>query len=103
MELEQRINEENRIKLERENQVAVMEQEELELIQKLQNTQILQKAGRLYIYIYIYIAYEDLETALSAQDSVPGSFVLGISPSTGKKGGKTPSSSNKKKKTPFKE
>jgi hypothetical protein len=35
-----------------------MEQDELELIQKLQNTQILQKA-----------AYEDLEGALNGQTS----------------------------------
>ena len=39
---------------EREEAVARMEQEELELIQRLQNTQLLQKS-----------AYEDLENALS--------------------------------------
>lgn len=41
-----------------ESEVARMEQDELELIQKLQNTQILQKA-----------AYEDLEGALNGQTS----------------------------------
>jgi len=40
-------------RLEHEQMVARMEQEELELIQRLQNTQLLQKA-----------AYEDLENAL---------------------------------------
>ena len=43
-------------RLEHEAMVQRMEQEELELIQRLQNTQLLQKA-----------AYEDLETALTGQ------------------------------------
>lgn len=46
------MREENK-RLEHEAMVARMEQEELELIQRLQNTQLLQKA-----------AYEDLENAL---------------------------------------
>lgn len=41
-------------RLEHEAMIAKMEQEELELIKKLQNTQLLQKA-----------AYEDLENALT--------------------------------------
>jgi hypothetical protein len=43
--------------LEHEQRVAKMEQEELELIQRLQNTQWIQKA-----------AYEDLEEALAGGD-----------------------------------
>jgi len=54
MENEKKIEEENRIRREREEAVGRMEQEELELIQRLQNTQLLQKS-----------AYEDLENALS--------------------------------------
>lgn len=54
------MREENK-RLEHEAMVARMEQEELELIQRLQNTQLLQKA-----------AYEDLENALVNQ-SVQGS------------------------------
>ena len=41
------------MRLEHEGMIAKMEQEEYELIQRLQNTQLLQKA-----------AYEDLESAL---------------------------------------
>ena len=53
-ENERRIDEENMKRKIREDEVARMEQEELELIQRLQNTQLLQKT-----------AYEDLEHALS--------------------------------------
>lgn len=55
-ELERKIEEENRVKIERERMIAKMEQEEMELIQRLTNTQMLQKS-----------AYEDLEMALSGQ------------------------------------
>lgn len=48
-----RIIKENQLRMEREAVVAKLEQEELELIQNLQNTQLLQKA-----------AYEELEKAL---------------------------------------
>lgn len=47
---------EERQRLEHEGHVASMEQEEMELIQRLQNTQLLQKA-----------AYEDLENALQGE------------------------------------
>ena len=62
MELEKKIQEENRIREEKEDMVARMEQEELELIQRLQNTQLLQKS-----------AYNDLEAAMGgnrAEDSL---------------------------------
>jgi hypothetical protein len=49
----QKILEENQRRLNIESDVARMEQEELELIGRLQNTQMLQKA-----------AYDDLESAL---------------------------------------
>jgi hypothetical protein len=48
---------ENQKRLEHEKMVSKMEQEELELIQRLQNTQWIQKA-----------AYEDLEQALAGED-----------------------------------
>ena len=51
--LEDKAYREEQIRLENEQMVSRMEQEELELIQKLQTTQLLQKA-----------AYEDLENAL---------------------------------------
>ena len=51
--------EENQARLQIEMDVAKMEQEELDLINKLQNTQILQKA-----------AYEDLENALQGQQQL---------------------------------
>lgn len=53
-ELCRKILEENQRRINIEMEVARMEQEELELIQRLQNTQMLQKA-----------AYDDLEGALS--------------------------------------
>lgn len=56
IETEKRIEEENRMRRTREEEVAKMEQEELELIQRLQNTQLLQKT-----------AYEELENALAGQ------------------------------------
>ena len=59
-ELERKIREETRAKQEREERIARMEQEEMELIQRLTNTQMLQKS-----------AYEDLELALSGQAEVP--------------------------------
>lgn len=51
--LMEKIIKENQKRMEKEAKVARLEQEELELIQKLQNTQLLQKA-----------AYEELEQAL---------------------------------------
>merc|ERR1711964_439534 len=54
MEVENKIMQENRLRLQREADIAKMEQEELELIQKLQNTQLMQRS-----------AYEDLEAALA--------------------------------------
>jgi len=53
-QIENKIEDENRVREEREADVARMEQEELELIQKLQNTQLMQKD-----------AYDTLENALS--------------------------------------
>lgn len=53
LELQQKIISENQRRMHIESEVAKMEQEELELIQRLQNTQLLQKQ-----------AYEDLETAI---------------------------------------
>lgn len=55
-EMERKIREETRLRQEREERIARMEQEEMELIQRLTNTQQLQKS-----------AYEDLEMALSGQ------------------------------------
>lgn len=57
-ELQQKIIQENQLRLQIEQEVAKMEQDELELIQKLQNTQVIQKA-----------AYEDLEGALQGDNS----------------------------------
>jgi len=59
-DLERKIREETRLRQEREDGIARMEQEEMELIQRLTNTQMLQKS-----------AYEDLELALSGQVEVP--------------------------------
>lgn len=59
-DLERKIREETRLRQEREDRIAHMEQEEMELIQRLTNTQMLQKS-----------AYEDLELALSGQAEVP--------------------------------
>lgn len=53
-EHEKKVEEENKRRREREEEVIRMEQEELELIQRLQNTQLLQKS-----------AYEDLENVMS--------------------------------------
>ena len=53
LELQQKIIAENQRRMHIESEVSKMEQEELELIQRLQNTQLLQKQ-----------AYEDLETAI---------------------------------------
>jgi hypothetical protein len=55
-ELDRKIEEETKGRIEREKLVEQMEQEEIELIQRLQNTQLLQRS-----------AYEDLELALSGQ------------------------------------
>merc|ERR1719456_536475 len=52
--MDAKIMEENKNRLQKESEVAAMEQEELELIQKLQNTQLMQRQ-----------AYEDLENALA--------------------------------------
>jgi hypothetical protein len=43
--------------MDKERMVSAMEQEELELIQRLQNTQLMQKE-----------AYEELETALAGEE-----------------------------------
>ena len=53
-ELERKIEEENLRKQQKEDEIARMEQEELELIQRLQNPQMLQRS-----------AYEELELAMS--------------------------------------
>lgn len=55
--LDEKVLRENQRRIAHEEQVARMEQEELELIQRLQNTQWIQKA-----------AYEDLEQALAGED-----------------------------------
>ena len=55
--MENRILTENQKRLENEDIVLKMEMEEMELIKRLQNTQLMQKA-----------AYEDLEKALGGQD-----------------------------------
>lgn len=47
-------------RIEHEQMIAKMEQEELELIKRLQNTQLLQQA-----------AYEDLENALTTKQNAP--------------------------------
>lgn len=47
MELIDKIMAENQRRMAIEAEVAQMEEEELQLIQKLQNTQLLQKAGKL--------------------------------------------------------
>ena len=60
VELERKIRDETRMRQEREERIARMEQEEMELIQRLTNTQQLQKS-----------AYEDLEMALSGQIDPP--------------------------------
>ena len=54
-QLEEKAYQEQQTRFEQESMVTKMEQEELELIQRLQNTQLLQKA-----------AYDDLENALSS-------------------------------------
>jgi len=54
---ENKVMKENHKRMEREQYVNHMEQEELELIQRLQNTQLMQKN-----------AYEELENALAGQD-----------------------------------
>ena len=56
-QIEEKMIREEQTRLEHESHVVRMEQEELELIQKLQNTQLLQKA-----------AYEDLENALQTNE-----------------------------------
>ena len=56
--MEQKILRENQQRLDREREVSRMEQLELELIQKLQNTQQEQKQ-----------AYEDLERALEGDEA----------------------------------
>lgn len=64
-QIEEKAQREEMKRIEHEQMVSRMEQEELELIQRLQNTQLLQKA-----------AYEDLENALvngsQLGDSRPG-------------------------------
>lgn len=57
-DLIQKILDENQRRLDIESEVATMEQDELELISRLQNTQMLQKA-----------AYDDLESAISGGGS----------------------------------
>lgn len=55
--LDEKVLRENQRRMEHEKMVAKMEQEELELIQRLQNTQCIQKS-----------AYENLEQALAGED-----------------------------------
>ena len=55
-EIDKKVEEENKARMAKESLVERMEQEELELIQRLQNTQMLQRS-----------AYEDLELALAGQ------------------------------------
>ncbi len=64
--LEQTILEEQRLRLQKEAELAKMEQEEEELIQKLRNTQLHQQA-----------ALEDLEQALTSQSAVIGTSTSG--------------------------
>lgn len=78
-QIEEKAMREEQKRLEHEQMVARMEQEELELIQRLQNTQLLQKA-----------AYEDLENAL-----VTGSQMGDSRPGTqSKKGGRVPTAAS---------
>lgn len=71
-QIEEKMMREESQRMEHENMVKKMEQEELELIQRLQNTQLLQKA-----------AYEDLENALQT----PGEqSAAGSRPQTNQKG-----------------
>lgn len=65
IETEKKIEQENKMRRLREEEVARMEQEELELIQKLQNTQLLQKS-----------AYEELENALAGQMGLGAGFSM---------------------------
>ena len=58
LELQNRILEENERRIQVESQVAQMEQDELELINKLKNTQMMQQT-----------AYEDLEEAIGGDKS----------------------------------
>lgn len=55
--LDEKVLRENQLRMTHEQQVAKMEEEELELIKRLQNTQCIQKA-----------AYEDLEQALAGKE-----------------------------------
>lgn len=75
--LEENILEEQRIRLQKEAELARMEQEEEELIQKLKNTQLHQQA-----------ALEDLEQALTSQSE--------ILPDSGKKKTRVPTTTSKK-------
>jgi hypothetical protein len=56
-QLIEKITRENQMRIEKEQRVAELEREELNLIQNLQNTQLLQKA-----------AYDELEKALETND-----------------------------------
>ena len=80
--LEENILEEQRLRLQKESELAKMEQEEEELIQKLRNTQLHQQA-----------ALEDLEQALVSQSAVIGESSKARTSVTGsgKKPGKTTS------------
>lgn len=62
-----KILEENERRLYIEGEVSRMEQEELDLINRLQNTQMLQKA-----------AYEDLESALGPNENHTGSRISNV-------------------------
>ncbi len=64
-DLEEKILAEQRARLQREEELARMEQEEEELIQKLKNTQLHQEAGAPPSLIPI--ALQDLEQALTSQ------------------------------------
>jgi hypothetical protein len=72
-ELEKKIDEEKRLKAFRESEVSRMEKEELELISRLQNTQMLQRT-----------AYEDLELAMAGQIDVNSLLETKTSPKPSK-------------------
>ena len=60
-QIEEKALREEQTRIEHERLIAKMEQEELDLLARLKNTQLLQKA-----------AYEDLETALQGQPNGEG-------------------------------
>lgn len=83
IELEERILRESEERLKIESDVSKMEQEENELIQRLQNTQLLQQS-----------AFDEMEKVVSASSTASAGFQTKITPekkgiiSSGKKGKK---------------